>query len=72
MGVNEDTVCLITGQKKLEDEYKDPGMLPKINKSDMAWMMEAIEEYLRLCHGVVWAPLAYVIWKMIAVQIYGD
>ena len=36
MGVNENTVHLMAGQKKLEDEYKDPNMLPKINKSDMA------------------------------------
>ena len=47
-------------------------MLPKINKSDMAGTMEAIEEYLRLCCGVVRAPLAYVIRKTIAVQTYGD
>ena len=63
MGVNEDTVCLMTGKKKLKDEYKDPDVLPKVNKSDMAGMMEAIEEYLRLHHGVVRVPLAYVIWN---------
>ena len=47
-GVNEDTVHLLAAQKELKDEYKDPDMLPKINKSDMAGMMEAIKEYLRL------------------------
>ena len=47
MWVNEETVCLMMGQKKLEDEYKVPNMLPKINKSDMAGTMESIEEYLR-------------------------
>ena len=57
MGVNEDTVCLIEGQKKLEDEYKDPNVLPKINKSDMAETMEVIEEYLRyivVSYGLLW------------------
>ena len=44
MGVHKETVCLLAGQKKLKDNYKDPRMLPKINKSDMAEMMEAIEE----------------------------
>ena len=47
-------------------------MLPKINKSDMVGTMEAIEEYLRSCQGVVWAPLAYIIRKTIKVQTYGD
>ena len=63
---------LMTGQKKLDYEYKDPDMLPKINKSDMAGMMEAIKEYLRSCHDGIWAPLAYVIWMTITVQSYGD
>ena len=67
-GVNEDTVCLMTGQKKLKDEYKYPDVLPKVNKSDMAGTMEAIKEYLRSCHHVIQAPLAYIFWKTIAVQ----
>ena len=70
--VNEDTVHLMKGQKKLKDEYKDPNMLPKIKKSDMTGMMEGTEDYFRLCHGVMWAPLAYVIRKTIAVQTYSD
>ena len=45
-------------------------MLPKINKSDMAGTMEAFMEYLRLCCGVIMAPLAYVIRKTITVQTY--
>ena len=56
-------------QKKLEDEYEDPGMLLKINKSDMAGTMEAIEE---LHHGVMQAPLAHVIRKTITMQTYGN
>ena len=71
-GVNKNTVHLMMKQKKLKDECKDPNMLPKINKSDMAGMMEAIKEYLRSRHGVTRAPLAYVIRKTITVQIYGD
>ena len=47
MGVHEDTVPLLAGQKKVEDEYKDTYVLPKINKSEMAGMMEAIEEHFR-------------------------
>ena len=45
--VDEGTVCLLAGQKKLKHEYKDPDMLPKINTSDMAGMMESIKEYFR-------------------------
>ena len=62
----------MAGQKKLQHEYKDPNVLPKINKSDMAGMVEAIQEYLRLHGDVVRAPLAYVIRKTITVQTYGD
>ena len=49
-GVNEDTLRLMSSQKKFKDKNRDPNLLPKINKYDMAGMMEAIEEYLRsLC-----------------------
>ena len=48
MGVHEDTVYLLAGQKKIKDDYKDTNVLPKINKFDIAWMMEVIKEYLRL------------------------
>ena len=68
----KETVYLLAGQKKIEDEYKDPNMLPKINKSYMAGTMESIQEYLRSCHGVARAPLAYVIRKTITVQTLGD
>ena len=47
MGLNEDTVHLLAGHKNLENEYKDPDMLWKISKSDMALTVEAIKEYLR-------------------------
>ena len=46
--MNGDTVCLLAGKKKLKDKYKDPDMVHKINKFDIAGMM-AIEEYLRSC-----------------------
>ena len=70
--VDEGTVCLRADQKKLKDEYKDPNMLPKVNKSDMAGMMEFIKEYLRSCHRVVKTPLACIISKSITVQTYGE
>ena len=47
-------------------------MLPKINKSDVAGIMEATKEYLRSCPGVVMAPLAYIMRKTILAQTYGD
>ena len=47
-------------------------MLQKINLSDMAGTMEAINEYLQSCHVVIRAPLAYVLWKTITIQTYGD
>ena len=72
MGVNEYILCLMTGQKKLKDEYKDPNMLPKIIKSNMAGTIEAIKEYLRPRHGIIRASLAYIIRKTITLQTYGD
>ena len=47
-------------------------MLSKVNKADMLGTMEEIEEYLRSCHGVMRAPLTYIIRKIIIVQTYGD
>ena len=35
-GVSENTGHLLAGQKRLEDEYKDPDVLPKVNKADRA------------------------------------
>ena len=52
---------LVTQKKQLKDEYKGPNTLPKINKTDMARTMESIEEYHRLHHGVMKAPLTYII-----------
>ena len=49
LGVNVDTVCLMTGQKKHEDDYEDPGMLSMVNTSDMAGTIKAIKEYLKSC-----------------------
>ena len=57
---------------ELKDEYKDPDVLPKINKFDMAGTMKVIEEYLRSCQGRIMAPLAYIIKKTKLVQTYGD
>ena len=38
----------------------------------MARTVEYIEEYLRSHHGIVRAPLSYVIWKTTSVQTYDD
>ena len=63
----EDTVCLLAGQKRLEDNYKDPDVLPKVNKADMTGMMEVIKGYLRSYHGVIRAPLTYIIMKTVII-----
>ena len=34
--------------------------------------MEDIEEYLKSCHGIMKAPLVYIVSKTIMVQTYGD
>ena len=70
--MNKEIVHSLVGQKKLKNEYKDPNMLPKINKSDMAGTMEAIKEHLRSRQGVIRAPLVYIIRKTIKVQTYGN
>ena len=56
---------LLAAQKMLKNEYKDPDVLPKVNKADMAGTMEP-----RLHHGVIRAPLAYIIRKTITGQTY--
>ena len=70
MVVCDDTVCLLAGQKRLEDDCKDPGMVPKVNKADMAGTVVAIKEYLRLYYGIMRAPHSYM--KTKTVQTYGD
>ena len=70
MGVCEETIHLLSGQKRLKDKFKDLDMLPKVNKASMVGMMESVEEYLRSHHGVIRVSLAYII-QMITVQIYG-
>ena len=58
-GVSEDTVHLLAGKKRLEDNNKNTDVLPKVNNTNMAELMEAIEEY-------------YVIRKIMIVQTLGD
>ena len=72
MGVHEDTVQPPAGQNKFKDEYKDTDEMPKMNKSDMGGTMEVIKEYLKSCHIVIRAPLAYDIRKTILVKAYGE
>ena len=40
MEVDKGTVHSLVGQMKLEEEYKDLDVLPRINKSDMAGTMD--------------------------------
>ena len=70
--MGKDTVCLLAGQKRLKNEYKDSDILPKVNKADMAGTMEAIKEYLRSHHAVIRAHSAYITMKTEIVQTYGD
>ena len=46
--------------------------MPKINKSDMAGIIEVSKEYLISHQSVIRAPLTYIIEKTILVQTYGD
>ena len=71
-GVHKDTVNLLARQMRLKADYKDPYMLLKVNKTDMAGTMEAIKEYLRSCHGAVQTPLANILRKTMIVQTYDD
>ena len=63
---------LVASPKRLEDEYKDPDALPKVNKKDMAGTMESDKEYLRSCCDVLVVPLAYIIRETIIAQTYGN
>ena len=65
--MQEETVNLLAGQKRWEDDYNNPDVLSKFHKADMAGTMDAIKEYLRLHSGVVKAPPACIIRKTIVV-----
>ena len=65
------SASLLAGKKMFKDDYKDPDVLPNVDKAVMAGTM-TIEEYLRSCCGVVWAPLVHVMRKTILFKIYGD
>ena len=47
--VCEDTVCILADDERLEGKYKDPDVLPKVNKASTAGAIESIEESLRSC-----------------------
>ena len=47
-------------------------MLPEVKKANTVGTMEAIENYLRLRHGVERAPLAYIVKKMMAVHPFAQ
>ena len=47
-------------------------MLLKVNKDDMAGVMMAIENYLRLDHDIVRSPIAYIMKRIFIIQTYGD
>ena len=53
IGVNDNTVHLLTGQRRLEDDSNDPYMLPEVNKVDIAELIKAVKENLRSNCGVV-------------------
>ena len=55
MGNSEDTVCFLAEQKWFKDKYKDPAVLPKLSKDDMAGTMKVINN-LRSCHCVIKMP----------------
>ena len=56
--------------EKLEDNYKDPVMLPKIEKAQITGTMKAIKEYFRSHLGVKRVPLACIIKKTIVVETH--
>ena len=62
----------VAGQRRHKDYYKQQDVLPKINKSDMAGMMEDIEKDLASCHCVMKEPLSYVMRKNIIVETNSD
>ena len=66
MGALEVTAHLQAGQKIFNNDYKNPDMLPKVNKAG------AIEEYLTLFCGVIRVPFAYIIRKNMIVQTYSN
>ena len=58
----------LAGQKKLKDEFKDPSIFPEVNETGMAGSMEAIKQYLRLCHGAKKALLVNIVKKKVVVH----
>ena len=60
--MQEITVCLIAGQERLKDDYKDPDVQNNAG----------YQRFSRLHHVVIRAHLAQVISKTIIIQTYGD
>ena len=58
------------GQKKIEHEYKNPDMLPKVNDAIMVGTIKANEELLRSYFDIKRATLAYIIRKNIVIATY--
>ena len=58
----------LTGQKKIEDEYSDSYVLPKVNKVNMTGMIEAIGEYIGSHYGVEKVSLTYTVRKTVDSQ----
>ena len=40
--------CLLAGQKKLKNEYKDPDVPLKVNKAEIAGTTDSIKEYTQI------------------------
>ena len=64
----QEKVHKLTDQKKLKEKYKDSDLFSKVSKANVVGTMEAIKKYLKSCHGVKRAPLAYIIRKTITVK----
>ena len=72
MWVHENTVHLLAGQKRLEDDYLDPDVLFKVSSAYMAETMKAIKEFLRSLHHLIGDLLAYITKKFLKVHTYDD
>ena len=44
--MHEDNIHLLTGQMMLGNNYKDPNMLPEVNKDDMGGTLKNISDHI--------------------------
>ena len=67
--LKKDMIKSFKGLKKLEENYIKSNDLPKADKSDMASMMDEIEDFIRKKQGAIRKMCLYKPWYLARVEV---